>query len=196
MKNFTQQDLDSLRNELSVSARNGIDFITAAGIVWMIITFIWTLDMSTYNMSVLTFIAGGVMLPLAFVLSRIYGTTWKIKDNPLQPLGLWLNFAQLFYFPFLVFVLIKMPDYFVMVYVIITGGHFFPYAWFYNTRWYAIVAGITVVGALVLGLTLESSQFFYIPLFMTASLLTLAFLLHADSSAKKARTGMKIQFQA
>ena len=107
----TQENLDSLRIELSVKSKNGLDFTLAASIVWLSIAFIWTLNTSSYNKSVLTFIVGGFMLPLALLFSKILKTNWKNKDNPLQPLGLWFNFAQLFYFPFLIFILIKMPDY-------------------------------------------------------------------------------------
>ena len=69
--------------------------------------------------------------------------------------GLWLNFAQLFYFPFLVFILLAYPEYFIMTYAIITGAHFFPYAWYYKSAPYAIMAGIISVGAMVLGLFLS-----------------------------------------
>lgn len=169
-----QEKFDALRLELSLKAKNGIDFITAATIVWTAITIIWTLDYTSYDRSVLTFIVGGVMLPLAFGLSRLFKTNWKIKNNPLDPLGLWLNFAQLFYFPFLVFILIKIPDYFLMSYVIITGAHFFPYAWFYQEIGFAIMAGVISVGSLIMALTLPQEQFFLIGLFMVVSLLVLA----------------------
>jgi hypothetical protein len=180
----TQENFDSLRNELSVKAKNGIDFILAASIIWMSIAFLWTLNFSSYNKSVLTFIVGGFMLPLAFLFSKILKTSWKIKDNPLEPLGLWLNFAQLFYFPFLVFVLIKMPDYFIMVYAIITGGHFFPYSWYYKTPWFAILAGLIVVGALYLGLVLPVDKMFLLPLSMSLSLVVLTILLWIDARKK------------
>jgi hypothetical protein len=180
----TKENFDSLRNELSVKAKNGIDFILAASIIWMSIAFIWTLNFSSYNKSVLTFIVGGFMLPLAFLFSKILKTSWKIKDNPLEPLGLWLNFAQLFYFPFLVFVLIKMPDYFIMVYAIITGGHFFPYSWYYKTPWFAILAGLIVVGALYLGLVLPVDKMFLLPLSMSLSLVVLTILLWIDARKK------------
>jgi hypothetical protein len=180
----TQENFDSLRNELSVKAKNGIDFILAASIIWLSIAFIWTLNFSSYNKSVLTFIVGGFMLPLAFLFSKILKTSWKIKDNPLEPLGLWLNFAQLFYFPFLVFVLIKMPDYFIMVYAVITGGHFFPYSWYYKTPWFAILAGLIVVGALFLGLVLPVDKMFLLPLSMSLSLVVLTILLWIDARKK------------
>ncbi|MFN7492215.1 MAG: DUF7010 family protein [Cyclobacteriaceae bacterium] len=171
------KEMTRLRLELSVRAKNGIDFILAASLVWMAITYVWTLPYPSYNKSIITFMIGGVMMPLAILFSKLLKTEWTIKTNPLQPLGLWLNFAQLFYFPFLIFVLIKMPDHFVMVYVIITGAHFFPYAWFFKSVAYAIAAGVISVGAMLLGLFLKQENYFLIPLFLSASLLILAALL-------------------
>ena len=182
---MNQGSLDQLRLELSVKAKNGVDFIIAASIIWFAISFIWTLGYTAYDKSILTFIVGSLMLPLAFGLSKILKTTWTIKTNPLQPLGLWLNFAQLFYFPFLVFVLIKHPDYFVMTYVIITGAHFFPYAWFYNEKAYAVFAGLIGVGALILGLKLNPDTMFYIPLMMGVALAILASLIFLSYKRKK-----------
>ena len=169
-----KEQLDNLRLELSVKAKNGLDFILAASIVWSLIAFVWTLPYTPYSKSVLTFIIGGPMLPLALLLSRVLKTTWKVKGNPLQPLGLWLNFAQLFYFPILVFVLIRSPEYFVMCYVIITGAHFFPYAWYYNVSAFAIMAGVIAVGSMLLALTVEAHHTYLIPLFMVFCLVILA----------------------
>lgn len=183
---ITKENFDALRIELSIKAKNGIDFIIAASIIWLAIAYIWTFPYTPYNKSILTFIVGGLMLPLALLLSKLLKTVWTIKDNPLQPLGLWLNFAQLFYFPFLVFALIKIPDYFVMVYVIITGAHFFPYAWYYKISMYALFAGIISLGALLLGLKLPADKIYYIPLFMSANLIILGILLKANVKKRAA----------
>lgn len=175
---MNQQNLEKLRLELSVQAKNGVDFILSASIIWFGIAWLWTLSFSSYDKSVLTFIVGGLMLPVAFGMSKILKTNWKIKDNPLQPLGLWLNFAQLFYFPFLVFILLKHPDYFIMTYAIITGAHFFPYGWFYNEKAYVVAAGVLSVGALFTALFVRLENMFYLPLFVALSLIILAgFLL-------------------
>lgn len=184
---ITKENFDNLRLELSVKSKNGLDFTFSAAIVWLLIAFIWTLSYQAYDKSILTFIAGSLMLPLAFLLSKILKTTWTNKDNPLQPLGLWLNFAQLFYFPFLVFTLSKMPEYFVMVYVIITGAHFFSYAWFYKTNLFAIFAGIITIGALILGLKTPTERIYVIPVFMSVSLMVLTILLYFDSKKKQIR---------
>jgi hypothetical protein len=124
------------------------------------------------------------MLPLAALLSKLFKTSWRVDGNPLEPLGLWLNFAQLFYFPFLFFVLSKMPQYFVMVYAIITGAHFFPYSRYYKTKLYAVSAGVISLGAWLLGTYLPIDQAYWIPLLLSLYLMILAMLLYVDFRQK------------
>ncbi|SEK79745.1 hypothetical protein SAMN05421740_102724 [Parapedobacter koreensis] len=102
----------------------------------------------------------------------------------MQPLGLWLNFAQLFYFPFLIFVLIKQPDYFLMTYVIITGAHFFPYAWFYNEKGFAVMAGVISMGGLLLGLSLDEENMYLLGVFMVCCLLVLGIWIYVSYLSK------------
>lgn len=181
---MTNKDIDKLRIELSVKAKNGIDFTLGASIIWFIIAYIWTLKLSSYDKSVFVFIAGAPLLPLAFILSKIFKTNWKIADNPLQPLGLWLNFAQLFYFPFLIFTMIKMPDYFIMTYAIITGAHFFPYAWFYKTKWYAIFGGLISLGVLFAALNLPNDKMYFVAIITASLILLLTSFLYFDALKK------------
>ncbi|MDC6384682.1 hypothetical protein D2V93_01960 [Flagellimonas taeanensis] len=167
-----QKTFEVLKSELQHKAKNGIDFITAASLVWLLIYGIWTLDSPAFSKSIFTFMIGALLLPLALGFSKIFKTEWKIKNNPLQPLGLWLNFAQLIYFPFLFFLLYRNPEYFIMGYAIITGAHLFPYAWLYDEMGYAIAAVLISVGSLVISLSLGLDGAFYIPL-CTALLLAL-----------------------
>lgn len=168
---------DRLRLELSVNAKNGVDFIASATVVWAILGYVWTLPYSDYDRSVLTFIVGSITIPLAFALSKVFKTKWKSSGNPLEPLGLWLNFAQLFYFPFLVFMLLTDPQFFIMTYAIITGAHFFPYAWYYKSMPFAIMAGAISVGALLMGLALPADQMYVLPLAMSGALAVLGVML-------------------
>lgn len=173
-KNVRQKFLEELKTEIRLKAKNGVDFILAATICWLGIFIIWRYAMNTsYEKGIFTFILGGGLLPLAFAFSKILKTTWKIKDNPLQPLGLWLNFAQLIYFPFLIFIFVKYPDYFIMAYAIITGAHLFPYAWFYEEKGYAVAAVIISVGAMVIAFVVDPVDIFYVPLFTALMLLLL-----------------------
>lgn len=67
--------LNRLRLDLATKAKNGLDFILAAAIVWSIISLVWYLDYSSYDKSILTFIVGSAMLPLALGLSKLLKTT-------------------------------------------------------------------------------------------------------------------------
>lgn len=169
--------LQKLKLELAVKAKKGADFILAASVIWFAIAYIWSLQATSYNKSVLVFMVGALLLPLAYVFSKLLKTQWKVAKNPLQSLGLWLNFAQLFYFPFLVFVLLTQPDYFVMVYAIITGAHLFPYTWFYDDNTYAIMAGIISATSLIMGLNFPLEALFYIPLYNACLLLAMFVIL-------------------
>jgi hypothetical protein len=174
---LTQNDLNALRLQLSVKAKNGIDFIVAASIIWSVITVVWMQPNLPSKNGFITFLIGGVMLPLAWSFSKVFKTNWTIRENPLQPLGLWLNFAQLFYFPFLVFIYSKQPQHIIMTYGIITGAHFFPYAWFYNVKAFAVMAGVISVGCMCLGLRVTPQHLYFIPLFVAGSLVVLSVLL-------------------
>ncbi|MGZ5253903.1 MAG: DUF7010 family protein [Flavitalea sp.] len=177
-------DLEKYRIELSIKCKNGLDFICSAGIIWLVISYIWTLNTSSYNKSIYTFMVGALMLPLAFLLSKIFKTTWTLKSNPLDSLGLLFNISQLFYFPFLFFALFRFSDHFVMVYVIITGGHFFLYSWYYKTSLYAFAAGLSTLGALILGLKLPVDNLYVIPLSFSILLILLGILLYFDYKRK------------
>ena len=178
-------ELHKLKLELAVKSKKGADFILAACLVWFMITYIWIVGEDTYKKSVITFMVGALLLPLAFGFSKILKTNWKVDKNPLQPLGLWLNFAQLFYFPFLIFVLLTLPDYFVMTYAIITGAHLFPYAWFYDDISYAIMAGIISASSLIIGLNASGETMHFIPLFTAISLLIMFIILWFSISKTK-----------
>ena len=161
---MTHEQFQESRRQLTAKAKSGVEFMLAAGLVWFAIAGIWLTGFSAYDRSVLTFMIGAVLLPLALLLSKVLGTTWKMPENPLSPLGLWLNFAQLLYFPFLVYFLLRDPEAFIMGYAIITGAHLFPYAWFYDEIGFAVAAVVISVGALFLGLHLPLSSLYLLPL--------------------------------
>jgi hypothetical protein len=161
-----ESEFAALRLELSVKAKNGLDFIVAASLVWAGIAGVWLLPGSPTHKSFITFFVGALTLPLAWGLSKLFRTIWTLPHNPLQPLGLWLNFAQLFYFPFLIFIFSAHPAYFIMTYGIITGAHFFPYAWFYKAPPYAAMAGVISVGSLVIGLRTATTAAYWVPVFL------------------------------
>ncbi|MBQ0737761.1 hypothetical protein J9332_25895 [Aquimarina celericrescens] len=164
-----------LKLEVQEASKKELIFLCAGSLLWLFITFIWYFTNSPYHKSIYTFMIAGLMLPLAFLGSKIFNTQWKLPSNHLQPLGLWLNFAQLAYFPILIFIFLISPEYFLMVYSIITGAHLFPYAWLYDEIAYAIIAILISVGSLFLKLYLPFEIIWIIALFTSISLLLLFF---------------------
>ena len=176
--------LDKLRIELSVEAKNGINFILGALICWGLITWIWTLPMNDQQSAFWTFMAVAPMMPAAWLFSKILKTKWTIKGNPLQSLGLWLNFAQLFYFPFIFLAFFKAPAEMPMAFAIITGAHFFPYGWFYKTLAYPVMAGIIVLGSTIIGIQASSWDVYKVAAYVGICLIILAIWLWFDYKNK------------
>ena len=186
MHPFTKSDLDQLRLDLTLRAKNGLNFILAATLLWLLITYIWTLPISMSGRNVYTLWATGLMFPLAIGFSKLIKSSWSMPDNPLQPLGIWLNVAQLGYFPILAFMYVKHPQYFIMTYAVITGAHFLPYAWFYNTPAFLVMGLIVAIGATYLGFVLPTYQTYYIPFFTGVCMMVLATWLYVDYRRKLA----------
>lgn len=176
----TTLSFEQLRQQVIVENKNGINFIVAASICWLLISINWLLPFSTEQKALYTFFCTAPIMPLAIVFSKVFKTSWKIPGNPLNPLGLWLNIAQLFYFPFVFIFFSNSPEQFVMAFAIITGAHFFPYGWFYNTKAYAIMAGVISIGAALLGTQLTTNNSAAVGFFITACLWILALWIFAD----------------
>lgn len=175
-----QAAFSRLQHEVIIENKNGVNFIVAASICWLLISINWLLPFSEQNKAIYTFFCTAPMMPLAFLFSKVFKTTWKVKNNPLNELGLWLNFAQLFYFPFVFIFFAQYTDQFVMAFAIITGAHFFPYAWFYRTKSYAIMAGVISLVSALIGTQITDNPSFLIAAFMTVSLWLLAAWIFMD----------------
>lgn len=71
-------NLSKLKLEIQLKAKNGIDFILSAAITWLVIFLIWKFSANnSYDKSVLTFIFGAMLLPLALGFSKILKQTGK-----------------------------------------------------------------------------------------------------------------------
>ena len=147
------EQIEQYRIQNSIEQKNGVDFTLSATLIWFVIGWIWTTDYPLFTRAIITFYVGFLTLPTAIGLSKIMKTNWSLKQNPLKVLGLWFNLAQLFYFPFLFFMLYKTPEFFVMGYAIITGAHFFLFSWYYKTMLYGLIGGIISLSALLIALS-------------------------------------------
>jgi hypothetical protein len=186
MKSFKQ-----LQEEIIILNKNGINFLLAASFSWLLIATIWYLPLAEQSKPMFTFFAVAPMMPLAFLFSKAFKTSWNIQGNPLNSLGLWLNFAQLFYFPFVFIFFASNPVQMPMALAIITGAHFFPYAWFYQTKSYAFMAGFISLSSAIIGTSSIANAPMWIALILSVCLAIQTVWAFADYKKVKEKQHQK-----
>lgn len=172
------------RNELSVKGKNGIGFLLSAVVIWTIITIIFLQPMDIQQKNIFMLFSTGLMFPLSVVISTLIKADWRLKNNPLGNLGLYLNLVQLIYFPILFWGIIKSPMDAIIFFAIITGAHFYPYGWFYNAKPFYVMAPVISVVIMLLSLYLNGENLWMIPLSMTCLILVLVVWLVLDYKRK------------
>ena len=177
-------ELYKTRNELSVRGKNGVGFLLSATVVWSIITIIFLQSIEIHQKNIYMLYSTGLMFPLSIGMSTLIKADWKLKNNPLGNLGLFLNLAQIIYFPIIIWGMIKSPNDAIMFFAIITGAHFFPYGWFYNAKPYYVMAPIISCVILFLGLFLNGEKLWLIPFSMTIMFVFLIIWNHLDYKSK------------
>lgn len=177
-------DVNKMRDRLSVACKNGMGFILAATVIWIGITIIFMQpwDIKEKNIGMLW--ATGMMFPLALLFSKLIKAEWKVTDNPINQLGLVANLAQLMYFPILFWALAKSPEQMLLFFAIITGAHFFPYGWVYNTRAYYVLAPVISITILIIGWDVGADSLWRIPLMIVLYFLILNVWLWVDYKKK------------
>jgi len=176
-------NINELRNELAIRCKNGLPFLLAATIVWSMVLVIFLLPYEIESKNILTLFSTGITFPLAILISKVIKADWKVNDNPLGMLGLYINLAQLMYFPILFFAFIKAPNQFIIFFAVITGAHLFPYGWFYNTKAFAIMAPVISAIVIIIGWDIDISRLWLIPLSMIVLLMILNIWLYIEYKA-------------
>ncbi|MGL4335284.1 MAG: DUF7010 family protein [Turicibacter sp.] len=166
-------NLIHLQNELSLRCKNGIGFLLSATLIWSIILVIFLLPLEIEQQNLFTFFSTGIMFPVAILCSKLIKSDWNTNDHPLGMLGLYLNLAQLMYFPILFFTFNAAPEFMIIFFAIITVAHLFPYGWLYNEKAYYILSPLLSVILLIISWMITISTLWVIPAMMIISLIVL-----------------------
>lgn len=177
-------ELKESRRELSTSGKNGIGFLLSGLIIWIIITVIFLTHFTLQQKNIYMLFVTGLMFPLSIFISTQIKADWKFEHHPLGKLGLYLNFAQFMYFPILAWAFQHSPEQVIAFFAVITGAHFFPYGWLYDTKAYLIFAPIISVSIIIISWNIGPHQLWLIPLFMSIVLSLLVYFLLVDYRKK------------
>jgi len=173
--------LDAFRDEIRRCSGGGFAFLFANGLGWLTAGVVGLVAGTKAGAWVLLF-QGGVTVPLAFALERVFGYPKLSRDNPLLPLVVQLALTQTIALPAVILMIGLSPAHLPVTFAAVVGGHFLPYAWLQRTRTYiglAIAVGVlpwlamAVAGRGILP---------YVPLAVAAMILVGAFKLRAETA--------------
>lgn len=177
-------NFEEIRSELSIRGKNGLGFLLAGVVVWIIISVIFFTNLEIYYKTIGMLFATGIMFPLSIAFNGLLKADWKLEGNPLSSLGLILNFAQFIYFPILIWAIGTNTELAVFIFAIITGAHFFPYGWFYQSKAYYIMSPVLSIAVMVIGWNLAVEKLWIIPLTTVILLSILVIWLYQEYRAK------------
>lgn len=144
--------LQELRKDVAQKQKKGLHFIAASVFLWMVISCIHASSMPVTTKNLYTFFCSALLVPLAFLISKLIGVDFQNKDNPLSNLGLLFTMNQILYILISMWVYAAVPDKFLMVYAMIFGAHLLPYGWLYQSITYYALSVIIPIAVLILGL--------------------------------------------
>ena len=122
----------------------------ASVIIWIMITIIRLLPLSLYGMNLLTFCCSVLLIPLAFLSSKIIGADiFKKTDNPVNKLGILCTANQMLYILIAMWAFSMNPESMLMIYAMVFGAHLMPFSWVYESKTYLVMSIVATLGALI-----------------------------------------------
>lgn len=146
--------LDELREDMRVSQRGGFPFIAVSVIIWGLITVVTSLGLPQFRENLLVLCCACPLLPLAYVVGKIVKIDIFDRSNPLWRIGITATCNQIIYLLIVMWAYRATPDKMLMVYAMIFGAHFLPYAWLYKIKAYLVTSIVLPIAALAMGLCL------------------------------------------
>lgn len=130
--------LNEERDRLAHATKRGIGMPVAGLLYWLAMAWI-TRHYPTSTAAVLGFFLTGAVFPIGVVFTKLAGGNLFAKSEGLTSLGMILNLVQLLYWPVLILVWSRSPEWTVWVMAVLFGSHFLPYSWLYRTRAYGFL---------------------------------------------------------
>ena len=161
------RELEAERDRLSRLTRKGIGMPLAGMLYWLAVAFLLR-TFPQKSALVFSFALTGMVFPVGVLLTRLAGGDFFANSPTLTPLGIQLAALQLFYWPVIVVVFQRAPEWTPFCLAVLFGSHFLPYAWLYRSMAFGFLAVATTL-VLTVGVIVTRST-----LYATAPLLAAA----------------------
>lgn len=146
--------IDMQRDSLILATRRGVGMPLAGTLFWLALCLAAAfLDPSPRQLGLIAFFGTGAVFPLGWWLTRSFGGDLMARQPPLTELGMCMNFVQFAYWPVLILVYLKMPEWTLFTMVVLFSSHFLGYGWLYRSRGYGWIACAGVLAPVLLALS-------------------------------------------
>ena len=109
----TTTDINELRRENQKIQKNGAPFMLASVILWALIAVVRILPITLYAQNLFTFCCSMLLIPLAFIFSKIIGADiFKKTENPINKLGFLCTMNQMLYLLIVMWAFSQNPEVF------------------------------------------------------------------------------------
>lgn len=159
---MTEMTIDEAREDLARLTLRGIGMPLAGMLFWVAVSiFVQLLPLKTAV--IYSFFATGAVFPIGLMFTRMLGADLINKGHELNGLGGIFNAAQAFFWPVLILVYLKAPEWTLFTMVVLFCSHFLGYGWLYMSRAYMVLAIGGPVVAIVMAFTLGTATHFALP---------------------------------
>lgn len=143
--------LEELKFNCAKEQKKGLHFILTSIIIWLAITVIHMTSIPILTKNLLTFCVTSLLVPIAYMISKIIDVKFSNKNNPLNNLGILFSINQMLYLLIAMWIYSAVPEKMVMVLAMIFGAHLLPFGWLYNSISYKIMSVTIPIVALIVG---------------------------------------------
>lgn len=147
---------------LALSTKRGIPLILAGILFWVIAGVSGAF--LPQRIAVFVYLFGvGLVFPLGILISKIMKIDLFANENPLGALAGLIAGMQVLFAPIIIMLYFLEPDGIPFALGVLTGAHFLPYTWIYNSKAYLFLSISTVITASIVGTIFQNAAFVLTP---------------------------------
>jgi hypothetical protein len=161
-KSSYEMNLYELKKDLSMETGLGYPVFLAGILFWLFVgisSFIVTPETLVWM-----YVFGiGAIMPLAILISKLLRVNFLSAHNPLSTVAGLVGGVQLFFAPLVIMIVLHQPDWIPFAIGVLTGAHFLPYVWIYDSKVYLFQTIATVFVASFFGIVFMELSFHIVP---------------------------------
>ena len=171
-------ELNVLKQEAQKLQGKGLPYMMASVVIWSLICLLNCMNLSVIWVNQFTFMTTCLLLPLAWIFSKLIGADiFRKTSNPISKLDFLCTMNQNLYLLIVMWACSKAPEAMIMLFAIVFGAHLLPFSWTYDNKAYVVIPIMETIGALGLGCIFGNR---IMTVFMIIMQLVLCIILYVD----------------